>query len=193
MSPSKIFIVLFLIIAADLTGACADEIAGFDGLYWRMTKEQVEKTYPNFQEWSEEAFATDPLTLQETNKKTLIRRYGLKEYYILGCRTVFYLDFIENELESLSFRHIVSENDDCADRFKEGLNSKYVLSTNPSNKNFSDKFPTVETIEWKKNNTKVNLTISLNRYSSGGDIFLHYSNIGALEKWLLKQIDKSKM
>lgn len=180
--------IICLILVSDLRSAFAEGIAGFDQLRWGMTKDQVEQVYPNFQQWSEETFATDPTTLQETNRKIITNRYGLKEYYILGCSMEFYLDFIENELESLSFRHMASTNDNCADRLKEGLNSKYGMPINPSNKNSG-----LERIEWQKNGTKVNLTIYLNRYSSGEDIFLHYSNAGVLEKWLLKQINKSKL
>lgn len=188
MFSKKILIIISLMLGFGLRSASAEGIAGFDQLHWKMTKEQIERTYPNFQEWTEETFATDPLTLQETSKKIIINRYGLREYYILGCRMVFYIDFIDNELESLSFRHMTDANDNCADRLKEGLKNKYGQPTNPSINNSR-----LEMIEWKKNDTKVNLTIYINRYSSGGDIFLHYSNAGILEKWLLKQVDKNKL
>lgn len=74
------------VIGLTLNKSSAEGIAGFENLHWKMTKSQVEKIYPNFEEWIEDKPAFfDPLTGKQF-PKTQENTYGLKEYYILACK-----------------------------------------------------------------------------------------------------------
>lgn len=98
------------------------------------------------------------------------------------------LDFINNELESISFTYFEEKGDGCQDRLREALTAKYGTPTKTiPNENIE----VSEALGWKYKDTDINLTTIY--YTPKARIFLHYSNSGMLIKWMLDQINKDKL
>lgn len=90
-------LVLALLITVQI--AAADGIGGWPLLHWGMTKQQVERAYPNF-EYYDRIFATGP-------QKVL----GLQEYSAAGCNFAVWLEFYDNELFEIQLESIISKGD----------------------------------------------------------------------------------
>jgi hypothetical protein len=86
----------------------ADGIGGWPNLRWRMTKQQVEQAYPNFQDYKNALGAT---------------QFGLPAYYAAGCDFELYLGFWDNELYQINLDTKLKKDDTC--RPKDTLSATY--------------------------------------------------------------------
>lgn len=178
-----ILTVISLVLVLESGSVFAEGIAGFDQLQWKMTKSQVQKSYPNFYEWVEEHVSPVNSAITGKVEKITNHMFGLKEYNVVFCKMKLNLDFVDDQLEGIVFSREPIINDDCGKRLKEGLNNKYGMPTKSSK-------PTsgVESLEWNKRDLQINLTIYYEG-SLSNEIFLRYSDPGIYKKWILKQIE----
>lgn len=180
----KILTVIFLMFVLEPGSVFAEGISGFDQLQWKMTKSKVKELYPNFEEWVEDE-PPDPVVGAITGKyeRTTNHMFGLKEYYVLSCAMKLNLEFVNNELESISLTHYEYKGSGCQSRLKENLTAKYGVPVKARPTENSD---SSESLAWKKKDLDIHLTTIY--YSPKAKIFLHYSNPGMYEQFLLDQI-----
>jgi hypothetical protein len=69
----------------------ADGIGGWPKLRWGMTKQQVQKAYPNFEEF-------DKIGIKLGEGVGWMKAFGLHSYAAAGCEFLVSLDFDDNQL-----------------------------------------------------------------------------------------------
>jgi hypothetical protein len=96
--------------------AAADGIGGWPLLHWGMTKQQVERAYPNF-EYYDHIFAF-------TGSKKVL---GLHEYSAAGCNFEVWLSFYDNKLFEIQLESIIRKGsfDDQLCKAKDALLKAY--------------------------------------------------------------------
>ncbi|MFZ2078307.1 MAG: hypothetical protein WAV38_16960 [Xanthobacteraceae bacterium] len=128
--------------------AVADGIGGWPLLHWGMSRQQVERAYPNFEDWDQ----PNPFT-----NSGWIKRFGLRTYLVGGCTFSVYLDFLDNRLERIQLDAYPQKKgkegfqDQACRSVKDTLSEKYGQFT--INKNDID--PSAPTLEWKSGETEI--------------------------------------
>ena len=94
--------------------AYAQGIGGFDGLRWKMTRQEVQAEYPNFETWP--GF--------DDNLNAVIN-YGLRDHTTAFCPFQVKLDFIDNRLFQVAMEQIPSDHTECRKSVSDELMKTY--------------------------------------------------------------------
>jgi hypothetical protein len=112
---TSVALVLAWLLLHSQPGA-ADGIGGWPLLHWGMSKQQVERVYPNFEEF-------DYAYPMETRKE-----FGLHSYHAAGCEFSMILRFSDNKLNSIRLYSVTIEKGSFNDqicRAKDTLSETY--------------------------------------------------------------------
>lgn len=106
---------LFMLASAKANAA----VAGFEGLDWGMTHQQVQTQYPNFEEWDEPDFDIF------SGKQVVKHRYGLRSHIAAGCNFELKLEFSDNKLVQALLDQNLADSTDCRAIVRKQLYDKY--------------------------------------------------------------------
>jgi hypothetical protein len=126
--------------------AVADGIGGWPSLHWGMSRQQVEKVYPNFEDWEQ------PNAFTNSGWE---KRFGLKSYLVGGCTFSVYLDYLDNRLERIQLDAYPQKTgkegfqDQACRSVKDTLSEKYGQFT------INNLVPRSPTLEWKSGETEI--------------------------------------
>jgi hypothetical protein len=151
--------VLIVMTLSMPTRVYADGIAGLSNLRWGMTMQQVQKVYPNFEQWSEQLY--DPFDRQWK----MDPRYGLQHYWA-SCEFKLTLDFFDNQLLSVTLNHSEPVVDWCRSSLRSALVARY--GERPS----EDQGNGVRTISWMAGQTE--LTYAEHDWGKGSFVSVVY-------------------
>lgn len=110
---------LLLLVLLATSGIANAVVAGFDTLRWDMSRQEVQRLQPNFEEWDEEGtdlFSRKPVTNQ---------MYGLKTYLIGGCKFALKLEFVENRLSRVVLNQHHTDETKCRPMLLADLALRY--------------------------------------------------------------------
>lgn len=107
-----------LLLSLVLPSIALAGLAGFDNLQWGMTRQDVEKAYYNFEEWTFIGF-------DESGKEVPKQAYGLQDHSVAGCSFELRLDFFDNKLYRATLAQRFDDKNDCNARIKQLLTQSY--------------------------------------------------------------------
>lgn len=168
----KLGIFAFLMLVSAASNAA---LAGFEGLDWKMSEQQVRMQYPNFEEWDESEISLF------NGKQVMMHRYGLRSHIVAGCKFAVRLEFSDNKLFQVVLFQDIADETDCSEMVKRQLFEKY--GTNTIKESNGE-----ETLMWSQGKTTVVL-VSYRLSENKRHIEIIYTDDEALRKFFKPKND----
>jgi hypothetical protein len=137
----RVILGAMIVLLLNIQIAAADGIGGWPLLHWGMTKQQVERAYPNFEYYDHIFPIGGP-------RKVL----GLQEYSAAGCNFAVWLEFHDNELFEIQLEAIIKKGD-IYDRFCKAKDALFEAYGQPE---VSNLIPGEPIYTWTTGDTQVN-------------------------------------
>jgi hypothetical protein len=152
--------------------AVADGIGGWPLLHWEMSKQQVERAYPNFEHF-------DHIYPIGTQKVV----FGLASYFAAGCTFSVILDFLDNKLMQISLESTVIKKGSYSDRLCHARDALSKLYGQPEVVTI---VPTMPILKWVVDDTEVSYS-SLSIPDDWYEVSITYSQKGYWERKFLEK------